>query len=115
GSSIFLSRIFGCQVEGITLSTKQVNYATQKGIQFGVSGKVNFTVGNYLDTKFPDNYFDVVWAIESVCHAPEKGDFIKEAYRVLNKGGRLIIADFFSNLTGSSGDKNNLLKKWAQS
>jgi len=77
GSSIFLAKNFGCEVEGITLSKQQVNYATQKTQEVGLHEKVNFSVGNYLNTKFPDNYFDVVWAIESVCHAPDKKKVFK--------------------------------------
>ena len=39
--------------------------------------------------------FDVVWCIESVCHAPTKRLFLAEAYRALKLGGRIAIADTF--------------------
>jgi tocopherol O-methyltransferase len=113
GSSIFLAKNFGCEMEGITLSKQQANYATQKTQEFGLNEKVNFSVGNYLNTKFPDNYFDVVWAIESVCHAPDKKKFLKEAFRILKKGGRLVVADFFSNGEEYNNNQNSWLQKWA--
>jgi cyclopropane fatty-acyl-phospholipid synthase-like methyltransferase len=112
GSSIFLATKFHCEVEGITLSKQQVNYAIQKAGDLGLH-KVNFFVGNYLNTKFPDNYFDVVWAIESVCHAFDKRIFLEEAFRVLKKGGRLVVADFFSNGEKYNHDPNSWLQKWA--
>jgi len=113
GSSIFLAKNFGCKVEGITLSKQQVNYATQKAGDLGLNDKINFSVDNYLNTKFPDNYFDVVWAIESVCHAFDKEIFLEEAFRVLKKGGRLVVADFFSNSEEYNNDPNSWLQKWA--
>ena len=45
--------------------------------------------------KFAKETFDVVWAIESICHADNKNKFIEEAHRVLKKGGRIIVADAF--------------------
>ncbi|GAA4416151.1 methyltransferase domain-containing protein [Nibrella viscosa] len=115
GSSVFLASRFGCQVEGITLSPKQVAHARQKAMALGVSEAVTFSVANYTNMPFPDCSFDVVWAIESVCHAVEKKDFLKEAYRVLKKGGRLIVADFFSNYPEADVTKSQLLHKWAHS
>jgi cyclopropane fatty-acyl-phospholipid synthase-like methyltransferase len=113
GSSFFLSKNFRCEVEGITLSKQQVSYATQKAEEFGLQHTINFSVRNYLDTKFPDNYFDVVWAIESVCHAVDKKLFLEEAFRVLKKGGRLVVADFFSNSEVYNNNQKSWLQKWA--
>ena len=109
GSSIFLGKTFGCNVVGITLSAKQVQTATQKAIQAGVQDKVKFHEKDYTCTGLPSHTFDVVWAIESVCHAKEKRSFIKEAMRLLKPGGRLILADgFASKIQGSAADQNKM-------
>ncbi len=113
GSSIFLAKQFGCRVKGITLSAKQVATARANAKDNKASDKAEFEVANFTATGFPDESFDVVWAIESVCHVAEKADFLIEAHRILKKGGRLILADFFSNSAHHSLDKNNLLSKWA--
>ncbi len=113
GSSIFLAKEVGCKVKGITLSEKQVHTAKMNALKNGVAGRAEFEVNNYCATGYADESFDVVWAIESVCHVSEKAEFLKEAYRILKKGGRLILADFFSNSKNHSTDPNNLLSKWA--
>ncbi|MDB5260895.1 MAG: SAM-dependent methyltransferase [Adhaeribacter sp.] len=116
GSSIYYATRFGCEVEGITLSAKQVQYAQQKVSELKLEKKINFTVGNYTHTPYPDEYFDAVLAIESVCHAPDKRQFLQEAHRVLKKGGVLVVADFFSNHQASDEPKNHLvMRKWAMS
>jgi SAM-dependent methyltransferase len=65
---------------------------------------------NYLHTDFPDASFDVVWGCESICYADDKEQFIKEAYRLLKKGGRLVVADGF--VTEFSNNQNVIIKKW---
>lgn len=96
GSSIYLSERFGCRVTGITLSEKQVHTATHKAAERRLSQPPTFLVRDYTQTGFPDASFDVVWAIESVCHAEDKSLFVKEAHRLLKPGGRLIVADGFN-------------------
>lgn len=110
GSSIFLGEKIGCNVTGISISAKQVETATKLADERGLSELVNFQVMDYCNTSFPDESFDVVWAIESVCHAHDKKLFIKEAYRILKPGGRLIVADGFTTATNNISSQS--MKKW---
>jgi tocopherol O-methyltransferase len=94
GSAIWLNEQLGCRVSGITLVPHQVSVAYRETNKRGLNGKIDFTLGDYCRTPFPDNHFSVVWACESLCHTRNKIDFYKEAMRVLKPGGRLIIAEY---------------------
>lgn len=115
GAAIFLAQKFNCEVEGITLSQKQADFGKQKSIESKVQDKVNFSVADFTDMPFEDESFDVVWAVESVCHAQEKEDFLKEAFRVLKKGGRLITADFYRTMDKPTEEENEWLQNWGKS
>ncbi|MBA3721814.1 MAG: methyltransferase domain-containing protein [Parachlamydiaceae bacterium] len=112
GSSIFLAKYYACQVDAITLSEKQVKTATHKAEAAGVDSNVTFSVMDYTSTTFSDKSFDVVWGVESICHAQNKGAFIKEAARVLKPGGRLIVADGFATHVNNKGKEHYLMQRW---
>lgn len=111
GAAMYLANTYGNTATGITLSEKQVDYASHRARERELGDKVSFQVMDYTQTSFEASSFDVVWACESVSSAQDKAAFIREAYRLLKKGGRLIMSDFF--LTSEiQQDKNGWIRKW---
>lgn len=112
GSSIFLAKHIGCEVTGITLSPKQVETASQFAEKHSVTSLATFKTMDFCQTSFADASFDVIWGIESICHAEDKSRFIKEAYRLLKKGGRLIMADGFGSRENYSSEQSKEMGYW---
>ena len=110
GSSFFLAEHFDARVTGITLSEKQYDFAQRKVKDLDLASRVDFKIEDFTATSFPDDEFDLIWAIESVTSCPVKSEFAKESHRILKKGGRLIIADYFRN--PGKEDPNRWMEKW---
>ncbi len=114
GSAIHLARRYGCSSVGISLSRKQIRSARRHAVAAGLRDRVRFAVRDFANTGFPDGSFSVVWAIESACHAPDKQAFVREAWRLLSPGGRLIVADGFCSRPHSdySEAELELMRSW---
>src|ERR1700737_5540330 len=87
GSAIWLAKTYDVEVGGITPVASQVARAHRYAQEQGVADQVSFEQQDYTHTAFPDASFDVVWAMESLCHAPEKRLVLAEARRLLRPGG----------------------------
>jgi len=112
GSAIWLARTFDVQVIGITPVSSQVERARGFGVERGVSDRVRFAKEDYLHTSFPDASFDVVWAVESICHAADKAAFYREARRLLRPGGRLGIVEYLRTARPLPDRGEVLLHSW---
>jgi len=94
GSSLWLAQTIGCCVTGITIVPAQITQAQKYAKTYGVMDKTHFQLEDFAHTSFPAGAFDVVWAVESVVHAESKAAFLREAFRLLRPGGRLIMAEY---------------------
>lgn len=94
--SIWLAEHYhNVKLTGISISKYHVNKAAAFAKTHGVDDRVVFLERNFLSTGFPNDSFDVIFSVESFCHAENKLDFIRESYRILKSGGKLIIADYY--------------------
>ncbi len=91
GPAMYLAGPLGATVEGITLSAAQAARAGEKAAENGVADHAHFYQRDALSTGYPDNSFDVVWALESLMHIPDRVAFFAEALRMLKPGGTLAI------------------------
>lgn len=77
GGAMYIAKETGAKVTGITVSPKQVERARLGVKERGLDGMVEIIGCDYLRTPFEDRSFDVVYAIESACHAYPKQKFVK--------------------------------------
>lgn len=111
GAAFYINKHTKAHVTGISLSEKQIRYAKEVAIGRKVNDLVEFKVMDFTQTSFSDENFDVIWACESVCNAVDKLGFLKESFRLLKKGGRLVICDYYLR-SAHQKDNNNWIKKW---
>lgn len=112
GSSIWLARERGARCTGVTLERHQARIAAMMARKRGVADATQFARGDFSQLPFASGSFDVVWAVESVCHAADKAAFLREACRVLAPGGRLIISDFFRSRDHMPAALEDKLQRW---
>lgn len=105
GSALELATRFQAQVVGITLSPVQAKRATERAEAAGLASETapcaRFKVADALAMPFADQSFDFVWSMESGEHMPDKVGFLRECYRVLKPGGRLLMATWCHRPTNS--------------
>jgi cyclopropane fatty-acyl-phospholipid synthase-like methyltransferase len=112
GSTLWLAAHRQARCIGVTPVAKQVRQASALAADRRLGHLVDFICSDYTSTPFKTGYFDVVWALESLCHATHKRRFYEEAARVLKPGGRLVVAEYIRSRRPADPDHEKLLRTW---
>ena len=100
GTSFMAGQRFGCQVDGVTISETQVEFATAQACQRGVTDQVRFHFRNMLDTGFDTGSRQGIWTNESTMYA-DLHQLFSEFARLLPYGGRYVcITGCYNDVTG---------------
>jgi SAM-dependent methyltransferase len=95
GSSFFMAKNFDVKIIGISLSSKQIKQARKDAKKLHLDNLASFEIMDFNNTKFKDETFTKIFSIEGACYAYNKLDFLREAYRLLTTGGKIVIVDGF--------------------
>ncbi len=101
-----LTRLFaeaGNQVTGVDNSEEQIKLAKKSA-----AGSVDFRIGSMEATGLPDASFDIVVLSQSLHHAADPREVIREAHRLVAPKGRILVLDLLAHeedwLRGKFGD-----------
>jgi ubiquinone/menaquinone biosynthesis C-methylase UbiE len=96
GTSIFLAKKYPhINFIGLNISPGQIFLAKKFAQQYSVSNNADFIVGDFLSIGIINNYFDGIFAIQSVNRVRDKKKLLKEFSRVLKPDKKIIIDDIF--------------------
>lgn len=81
------------QVIGIDISETMVRRSRELAQRAGVQDRLTIQLGDALSLPFPDASFDAVYCAGPLKQVNDKPRALRECYRVLRPGGRLLVMD----------------------
>lgn len=88
--ALYLAEKRGLHIDGIDLLDFNINRAYEVTKEKNLSKSVNFQIGSYMELPFADASFDGVYTMETLVHAPDYRQALKEFHRVLKPGGKIV-------------------------
>ncbi|MCS7198289.1 MAG: bifunctional demethylmenaquinone methyltransferase/2-methoxy-6-polyprenyl-1,4-benzoquinol methylase UbiE [Candidatus Bipolaricaulota bacterium] len=82
------------QIVGLDLSEEMLRVAREKFARWSLDRQVRLVQGNALELPFADDSFEIATMAFGLRNLPDRSRGLREIYRVLSPGGRLLILEF---------------------
>jgi tocopherol O-methyltransferase len=112
GTCRYIAEHFALPVTGITFSKKLLAAARILSRNCPNRKLIRYYFRDYARTGFKQCGFTRIIALESLCHGESKESFLREAFRLLGPGGRLIVADYFLDRDDLTPGEQTLCRQW---
>jgi ubiquinone/menaquinone biosynthesis C-methylase UbiE len=87
GPGLYIASRLGCRLTGVDIAAGAVKIAQGRMPQLGLSGRVQFIVGDATKSPLPGASFDAVMMLETFLGIRDKMALFQEAARLLRPGG----------------------------
>ena len=94
GPTLFLARTIGCRVTGIDVNESGIATATHMAADEELHSQVHFQVVDQNEPlPFTPEAFDALVCIDAILHFPDRLGVLRDWFRVLQPGARLLYTD----------------------
>ena len=95
-NSIFLAKkLPEIRFSGIDITDKHLVIANR---ELHHIENLKFTYGDFQKSNYDDASFDLIFELESICHADDSRQVLSENFRILKKGGQFVLYDGFRQI-----------------
>ena len=101
GTGIYLASKFGCRVDGLSLSPRQLRVARRNARSADLGLLVNFHLQDAETFNYPANRYDFAWTMESSEHFVNKLEYFRRVRNSLRSDGRLLLVAWTGSMAHS--------------
>ena len=98
-----------CTIKAVDIAEKQIYYAIQNAIDKKSPVIYDICDALFIDKKYKNEAFDIVFSLESAFHYPDRPKFFKNVKTLLKSTGKFIITDLVLKKSTANNDMKTKL------